>query len=283
MLDLNAVVQDKRISSVELDSVSASVRAMLALLDDLHAWVDDIPPLESATRFGNAAFRTWHRRLVDSVSELLHRVVSTCQLGDTEQQEKRDAVVEEVSAYLCKSFGDETRIDYGSGHEAMFLVAMYALHRAGVFSNEDREALVLRVFCRYLQVCRRVQLTYMLEPAGSHGVWGLDDYSFLPFLWGSSQLVSSTRIEPKVVNDDGALQEWRNEYVYLDAIAFIKEMKSGNFFEHSPMLNDISQVRGGWKKINQGMIKMYRAEVWGKRVVIQHFLFGDLFVFEQKN
>lgn len=121
--------------------------------------------------------------------------------------------------------------------------------------------------------------TYFLEPAGSKGVWGLDDYQFLPFLWGSAQLVDHPAVQPADIVNKSVRQTHAGNFLYLAAIEFIVKMKSGPFHEHSPMLHDISGL-GSWEKINAGLLKMYKGEVLDKYPVIQHFLFGSVLTLE---
>ena len=153
------------------------------------------------------------------------------------------------------------------------------LSKLEVITKEDLPAVGLCVFVEYISLMRRIQTQYMMEPAGSHGVWGLDDYHFLPFLWGASQLVGQDLIQPASVHDQELLTKMSSEYLYLDAIQFIYKVKTGGpFCEHSPILHSISQipVQQGWPKVCEGFKKMYHAEVLGKFPVIQHFLFGSI-------
>jgi serine/threonine-protein phosphatase 2A activator len=144
---------------------------------------------------------------------------------------------------------------------------------------------------RYMRVVRKLILTYNLEPAGSHGVWGLDDHSFMPYIFGSAQLTrpindtdpmpleGSVRGAPKTsdVTRADVVEDQRQTNMYFSAIGFINDVKKGPFWEHSPILFDISGIREGWGKINKGMIKMFNAEVLSKFPVVQHFPFGSLF------
>ncbi|KAJ3827188.1 Phosphotyrosyl phosphatase activator [Lentinula raphanica] len=244
---------------------SPATKAIISILEHVEDIAKAIPPVDnSSSRFGNPAFRTFYDK-VSECSASLHEAIPSL---------PREAIPE-VSVYFNEAWGNRSRIDYGSGMELNFLCWLICLQRLGVLQGNDHKALVIRVFWRYLQVMRVLQSTYWLEPAGSHGVWGLDDYHFLPFLWGSAQLRGHKYIRPKSIHDPEIVEEYAKEYIYFACIQFINSIKTASLRWHSPMLDDISAVKT-WDKVNQGMIKMYKSEVMNKLPVMQHFLFGSL-------
>lgn len=67
---------------------------------------------------------------------------------------------QELSGYLIDSFGNRTRIDYGTGHETTFAAFLMCLAKLGILGQADRQALVTRVFVDYLDLMRKLQTTY---------------------------------------------------------------------------------------------------------------------------
>ncbi|KAI9225745.1 MAG: Phosphotyrosyl phosphatase activator [Piptocephalis tieghemiana] len=252
------------------DSVkkTENIQSLVSMLNTLKDWVKEIPAVENAkSRFGNPAFRDFYDRVHDHQSSLLSP------LGLSQEE------IEEVGTYLMGSFGDRQRIDYGTGHEAAFMAFLLCLEKLGIIDSSVYSAVVLHVFYGYIDLMRHLQFTYWLEPAGSHGVWGLDDYHFLPFMFGSAQLRDHKYIRPKAIHDQDVVNEYADDYMYLACIRFINQVKTESLRWHSPMLDDISGVKT-WSKVNDGMIKMYKAEVLGKLPIMQHFLFGSLIAFQ---
>ncbi|VDO99646.1 unnamed protein product [Soboliphyme baturini] len=166
--------------NTECGKPSENATSVVEMLDLLESWIADYPPINDAKqRFGNKAFRDWHKRLTECAVEILKALL-----------DQKSAAAIELAPYLCDSFGNPTRIDYGTGHESCFLMFLCCLFKLRFFVRTDYPAVGGIVFERYLYLCRKLQQTYRIEPAGSHGVWSLDDYQFVPFLWGSAQFIS---------------------------------------------------------------------------------------------
>ena len=198
----------------------APVRAIVAALEHVKALVIEHPPVSQPQRYGNTAFRSFFAALEASTASTLRKIMTTASAtsssSDSGDGAPASAVEAELGQYWQLSFGNATRIDYGTGHEASFLMFLFALGRAGVLGeasasvdgvasassstcSKDEDSahlrdIALHVYPAYLHVIRCVQRTYMLEPAGSHGVWSLDDYCFLPFVLGAAQLVGHRNI-----------------------------------------------------------------------------------------
>ena len=285
LIELNDSVKGKERLFTDSTASSPLISWLLGLLGKAEGLINDFPPQNrnaDVNRFGNVAFREW-------LFELQEKVIPELMKAAPFEEEEKERL-NELEGYLVNSLGSSQRIDYGTGHELHFLIFLLGLEA----SKEDYPDLVLKVFSAYLKLMRSLQKTYWLEPAGSHGVWGLDDYHFLPFLFGSAQLCdNASRIRPRAVHSAEMVHYLAPKYIYFDSILNILQIKAAAQEDKieedllseaprtnalrwmSPVLDDISAVKT-WEKVNSGLIKMWKVEVMSKLPIMQHLLFGDV-------
>lgn len=251
------------------DGPVARIQALLKVLEQI---IDEVPLDKGPRRFGNVSFRKWYQKVEEQVADLLNKWLQL-----SPDQSQGVTFLDELIPYFLGSFGSAQRLDYGSGHELSFLAFLGCIWKSGGFADaelgkgnlfsqdEQARAIVLGPMQDYFHLIRRLIKTYTLEPAGSHGVWGLDDHSFIPYIFGSAQYgpaisdADDTPIEgsmegapdPSDVARVAAVNRYRDNNMYFAAIGFIHDVKTGPFWEHSPMLYDISGVKSGWGKINK--------------------------------
>lgn len=248
-------------------SAAPVIGQFITFMDRLYEMVGEVPPIQQPMRFGNKAFREWHKKLGPEAQTFLQSALPA---------DDRAGAWVELHPYFMDMFGNPTRIDYGTGHELNFAIVFLLFQQLQLIRPSDLKFVTTKAFPAYIRTMRRLQLDYLLEPAGSHGVWGLDDYHCLIFLWGSAQLSTNQDISPSAIHDLAVLQEHSKEFMYLEGIHFIRTIKKGApFAETSPMLNDVSHI-ADWGRICTGLMRLFQGEVLTKFPVIQHLLFGSL-------
>ena len=177
---ISTSIQGKKLSAVLEPSPIAENLAKIFV--DLNRLLEETPPLDQPQRFGNKAYRDFYQKLQENALDLLKGALP----------EQFHPALAEITVYFTEAFGNATRIDYGTGHELSFIMFLCALYKIKALTENDNLHTGLKIFNEYLLFVRKLQLTYRMEPAGSHGVWSLDDYQFVPFIWGSAQLAGSS-------------------------------------------------------------------------------------------
>jgi serine/threonine-protein phosphatase 2A activator len=231
-----------------IEDMSASAKAnitgvksdLLVLLEESEELLDSSFAIVSfeagASRFGSPAFRQFLRRVDELVADKRYSRIKKC-------------------------FGSAERLDYGTGHELEFILLLMSLDSSADF--------FFSVYPAYYRLVKLVIQRFRLEPAGSRGVWGLDDYFFAPFLFGSAQLAKHPVATPEEAVSKDIARKYKDDYLYLEAVYTNYEQKGDCFAEHSSVLWDISGLPS-WKKIHTGLAKMYIKEVLQSPALVQH-------------
>lgn len=157
----------------EKGMTSEVVLRIISALSTISNLTDEHPPLKTAQRFGNKAFRSWSTAMEKCALSLMEQIIQ----GSTFKQDANTKATSDIScscaaelaAYWMVSFGNSTRIDYGTGHEAAFAIWLCSLYKLQIVKRDDLTYIGLKVFPVYIQLIRKLMRLYGLEPAGSHG------------------------------------------------------------------------------------------------------------------
>lgn len=207
---------------------------------------------------------------IKSISAILYKIKPNKKVhrfGNTAFQLFYDQLPYDI--YLKESFGNRTRIDYGTGHELNFICYLYAMYKKNIIKINE----IFHSCDLYFDLVRQVINRYTLEPAGSHGVWGINDYQILPFLLGANELFYS-----QCTFEDLLLEE-NKDLMFAKALKFVKK-EGVDFNIHSPLLYDLRLKP--WASACIELWQRYLKDVLESKAVTQHFIFGKYLENEQQ-
>lgn len=227
------------------------------ILDEVSKFIDKTDLEEGQHRFANSG------------AIKVHEKIENMNLSDFLPSDYSKKNLEMLQIYFRGSFGNKIRLDYGTGHEIFFLSFLYIAKETSLLEECETKPL----FQKYFQLIRKFIFKFNIEPAGSNGMFAIDDYSFLSFLFGSAELVDS-----KIEFDDLLSNPEYSNFLYAEALSFCVKHKcrlvERPFSKHSPIIYSLRTK--SWSEINEKMMEEVVNKVLDRFVVMQHFVFCEL-------
>lgn len=120
IMSLNEAVKGRTLSDKTIGE-SPTIASILDVLSCVDKLVEETPPVENAaSRFGNPAFRDFYKKVRSKSREFHEKIVGLSTVVGVDST----TAIDEVALYFEEAWGNEERIDYGSGMELNFLCWM---------------------------------------------------------------------------------------------------------------------------------------------------------------
>ncbi|XP_050535013.1 serine/threonine-protein phosphatase 2A activator-like [Daktulosphaira vitifoliae] len=224
-----------------------------------------------------------YERLIDHPSDLNNRsALYFYELHDYIRSEGHAVIVQmygdkgkhltvELPVYFKRSFGDPDKMQYGIEHELSFIMFLIGLYKLNFLSSSDGQFTVCLLFNRY-----------KLKASNNFGNFGLSDFHFLSFLWGSGQLIGNIHnIIPISIDSYTEAKIHKNNYIFMTCLNMIHNYeKKEPFWKHSYQLWNLKAL-SSWEKVNKGLMSMFKKSILSNYDVAKHLYFGELLKFRK--
>ncbi|KAH8243225.1 hypothetical protein KR032_005640, partial [Drosophila birchii] len=185
--------------------------------------------------------------------------------------------VHELGEYLRRSFGNATTLEFGPGNELMFLFFLCGLFRANILRGRDTVAAALMLFYRYIHLVRRLIAVFDL-PIASNPRCAIEDYFFVPYIWGAAQLCLKPPFSPRQCDQPKEIESYRQDYMMVNLIENLPQ-KCGPLSNHAFQLWCILSVPT-WPDVYRGLERCYINHILASIHTVESAIFWELMSFD---
>ncbi|XP_017128162.1 serine/threonine-protein phosphatase 2A activator [Drosophila elegans] len=256
--------------------VTEQMRQLCEIFDGLeHLLVEHTPRIEDtstalpAAKIKSNCYGFWLRDMYQHVFRKLGEIIPAIHCRH----------INELGQYLRRSFGNAKSMDFGPANELMFLFFLCGLFRAGILLAKDTLAAALMLFNRYAHLVRRMVAIYGLQTA-KDPVCTIDDFIFIPYLWGAAQLSLEAPFSPLQCEQAKVLESQKQDYMIVEVVDYL--LRNGGGGQLSQVAFQLWSILSipTWAQVYMGFERNVIDNLLCSLHTMEHAIFGELMSFD---